>query len=205
MFLSKINTLPFPRFWYALLLPALLFMLSCDRAVTGSGERTTEERSIKDFSEVEIRGAAEVKIISGTDYGVSVTSYENIVSLIETSVNKDKLVISTTENINLSNSEINITVTTPTLESVTLSGAGNVVIKSFRQSKIKLNLQGAGNVQFSESEYDTVYASLSGAGNMSLNVKNYLDATLKGVGQIEYVGDPVVKSKISGIGSVSKK
>lgn len=205
MFPSKINTIPLPRFWYALLLPAMLSSLSCDRAVTGSGERTTEERSIKDFSEVEIRGAAEVKIISGTDYGVSVTSYENIVSLIETSVNKDKLVISTTENINLSNSDISISVTTPTLEAVTLSGAGNVVIKSFRQSKIKLNLQGAGNVQFSESEYDTVYASLSGAGNMSLNVKNYLDATLKGVGQIEYVGDPVVKSKISGIGSVSKK
>ena len=205
MFLTKINTLTFPRSWYALLRPVMLSILSCDRAVTGSGERTTEERSIKDFSEVEIRGAAEVKIISGTDYGVSVTSYENIVSLISTSVNKDKLVISTTENINLSNSDISITVTTPTLESVTLSGAGNVVIKSFRQSKIKLNLQGAGNVQFSESEYDTVYASLSGAGNMSLNVKNYLDATLKGVGQIEYVGDPVVKSKISGIGSVSKK
>ncbi len=205
MSLTILHTLPFSRFWYALMLPALLCMVSCDRAVTGSGERTTEQRAIKDFTEVEIRGAAEVKIISGTDYGLSVTSYENIVSLIETSVTKDRLVISTTEDINLSNADISITVTTPSLEAVTLSGAGNVVIKSFRQSKIKLNLQGAGNVQFSESEYDTIYASLSGAGNMSLNVKNYLDATVKGVGQIEYVGDPVVKSKISGIGSVSKK
>ena len=182
-----------------------LVEVSCKRMVKGSGEMITDERITGNFETVEIKGAAVIEITKGSGYKVEVKSYENIVHLIETSVKNNKLTVSTGEDVSITNSEITIHITAPTIETVILSGAGDLAISGFHQSMMKLKLQGAGNIRFSGSECDTVYATLTGAGNMYVNAKDYLDANLNGIGNIEYAGDPTVKSKISGLGNVSKK
>ncbi|MEP7128729.1 MAG: DUF2807 domain-containing protein [Chitinophagales bacterium] len=179
--------------------------ISCKHVVTGNGKITTEERTLENFQSVDLLGAAEVEIIQGDAYKVVVKSDENIVPLVGTKVNDDKLTISTVDEINLANSKISIQITCPSVNSVNISGAGDLIINSFHQPNIRVSLRGAGNVKFANSECDTVYATLSGAGNMYVNAKNYLEATVNGVGNIEYSGDPTVKSKVSGVGNVSRK
>ena len=187
-----------------LLFPVLLFV-SCRQHVTGSGEIITDERMMDPFQSVEMLGAGDFEIIHGEVQKVAVSGYENLVPLIETTVKKGKLVITTNDEMTLGNSHMKIRVTTPQLREATLAGAGNMDISSFRLSYLKIVLKGAGNVRFSNSESDTIYATLSGAGNMFFIANSYLEATVNGVGNIEYAGDPVVKSKISGVGGVTKK
>lgn len=189
----------------ALLLCLSLSFFSCQEYVTGNGNIITDERTVDRFNRIDLLGAANAEIIQGSEFRVSIKSYENIVPLVKTTVSDGKLTVSTIKNINLANTTAEVQITCPTLQEVTLSGAGNMVISSFHQTNMKVSLNGAGNAKFSDSECDTVYATLSGAGNMHVKAKSYLEATLNGVGNIEYAGDPVVQSKISGVGNVTKK
>lgn len=195
----------FHRNILAFLLMICLLAFSCKEYVTGNGNIISDERTVDEFNTVELLGAANAEIIHGNEFSVSVKCYENIVPLVKTTVSDGKLTVSTIKDINLANTSIEIQITCPALQAVTLSGAGNMVISSFHQPNMKVSLNGAGNAKFSDSECDTVYATLSGAGNMHVNAKSYLEATLNGVGNIEYAGDPVVQSKISGVGNVTKK
>ncbi|MEO6169247.1 MAG: DUF2807 domain-containing protein [Chitinophagales bacterium] len=190
---------------FSLVFLACLLFISCKRTVQGSGEIITDDRITRNFEMVEMRGVAKIEITKSAEYKVTLQGHENIIHLIETNVKNGKLTISSGKDVNITNSEITIHISTPVLDEVILSGAGELVINGYHQSKMRIKLQGAGNVRFSNSECDTVYAALNGAGNMYVNAKSYLEANLNGVGNIEYAGDPTVKSKVSGMGNVSKK
>lgn len=184
---------------------AITLFAQCKHTISGKGEVITETRSADPFHNVKLEGTGNIAVTHGTTTIVSVKSYENIVPLIKTTVRDGELLISMDHHIMLSGSNnIEIDITTPDLNEVSMNGAGNVQITSFHTPKIKLDLSGAGNIRFYDSECDSVYARLSGAGNMYVNASRYLDATVNGVGNIEYSGDPQVHSQVNGVGSVKK-
>lgn len=180
-------------------------LLSCKQLVTGKGEIITDNRTLNHFESVQLEASANAEIVNGNDYSIQIEGYENQVPLIETTVFNNKLTISTKKIFSLGDDKMKMRITTPVLNKITLSGAGNLKINAFHQSNMTIDLMGAGNVTFSGSDCDTIYATLSGAGNMFVNANNYLDARLNGVGNIEYSGDPTVRSKVSGIGKISKR
>ena len=46
---------------------------------------------------------------------------------------------------------------------------------------------------------------VSGAGKIVVNARKTLTARISGAGVVEYLGDPVVKESISGIGRVKRR
>jgi hypothetical protein len=190
-----------------LLIPICIIILfiQCTHSSEKRGPAGIEERTLSSFSSVVLKGAANLNITNGHDYHVKVNAPINLIPMIQTKVENDQLIISMKNEFSLNDSKIDLEITTPSLKSVTVSGAGNVEIASFQVQKMKLTLSGAGKIRFSNSECDSLFAILSGAGNMYVDVSDYLEANLKGVGNIEYHGDPTVNSKISGVGNVVKK
>ena len=183
----------------------IILFTECKHSMEKRGPAGSEERTLSSFSTIVLRGAGNLKITNGQDSHVKVNAPVNLLPMIETTVENDQLIISMKNEFSLNDSKIDLDITTPTLKAVTVSGAGNVEIASFQVQKMKLTLSGAGKIRFSNSECDSLFAILSGAGNMYVDVSDYLEANLKGVGNIEYHGDPTVNSKISGVGKVIKK
>jgi|WetSurMetagenome_2_1015567.scaffolds.fasta_scaffold141629_1 hypothetical protein len=88
---------------------------------------------------------------------------------------------------------------------IELSGGTNGVIKGNANS-MKLILNGAGRIVTDELAAKDIDVQINGAGYASVFASNSIDATIAGVGSIEYSGNPSkVKSNIMGIGSIKEK
>ncbi|AFN75709.1 Hypothetical protein MROS_2479 [Melioribacter roseus P3M-2] len=192
--------------------------------VRGSGNLRTETREIRNFNKIEVGGAYDIKIKCGEKESIEITAEENLLPLIETKVKHNRLIIDTRRSIS-PRKEIKIVVTVPELNyiecsgannmrvynietedlDVELSGAGNIVMDG-NVKTLHAEISGAGNIDAKSLKAENVYISVSGAASASVYASKYLNASVSGVGSIDYYGDPEkTKTNVSGIGSISRK
>jgi len=192
--------------------------------VRGSGKVKTENRDLANFTELSVGGAFTVNIVSGKEPSFKISAEENLLPLISTSVRGSTLNIKTKKNIS-PRKEILIEITTKELNEVECSGANNINIRGVNTDNFTIGLSGAGNIKV-EGETDRVHARISGAGNInaknlkskdvfisvsgaasaSVFASNFLDASVSGVGSIDYYGYPQkTNTNVSGVGSISRK
>ena len=81
-------------------------------------------------------------------------------------------------------------------------GVGNVNLKG-KAVNANLSSKGVGDVEATDLEATHVKASSNGVGNISCNATQSLDAAVKGVGSINYKGNPAQKTFCKkGVGSI---
>ncbi|WP_177763418.1 GIN domain-containing protein [Flavobacterium sp. I3-2] len=85
-----------------------------------------------------------------------------------------------------------------------IEGLGNVSLKG-RTNISETNIEGAGNLDAFDLETNTTIVSIDGVGNADVNVSENLTASISGVGNLTYKGNPkeIVKKK-SGLGSINQ-
>jgi len=102
---------------------------------------------------------------------------------------------------------------------IRVAGAGEVTIGSLSTGQLGVQVPGAGRVQLAgqateqrvaltgagtyrapKLESQKAQVKLTGLGSATISVVQELDATIQGVGNIEYYGTPSVKEQITGIG-----
>lgn len=85
-----------------------------------------------------------------------------------------------------------------------LSGAGVLEVSGQANSQI-VNLSGAGALEAKDLESQYCEINISGVGNAKVNVVKELNATISGLGNIEYFGNPEkISQNVSGMGKVKK-
>ncbi|OAV43242.1 GIN domain-containing protein [Lewinella sp. 4G2] len=175
----------------ALLLLLFAFSLSvtAQRSVVGSGKLIKQERSLDDFSGLDISGAVQATITYGSAYRVEITADDNLVDHVETEVRGERLVIKMKSRYSYNNATVRATVVMPYLKEVRGSGASRLVIEGFQQAgkSIELDVSGATNVSFKDSR----------AGMVDLNAS--------GAASIDLTGIPVEQAKIEVAGASSVK
>jgi hypothetical protein len=160
----------------------------------------------------------------GSAASLKVSAEENLLGMIRTRVKGNSLIIDTKKNIS-PRKEIVIEITTPSLSDLDVSGANNIDVDNISCDEFNLDLSGAGTVDL-RGEVEKFTADLSGAGSIKakqLKAKDvrisvsgaasadvyaskFLDASVSGVGSIEYFGDPEkTKTDVSGVGSITRK
>lgn len=82
---------------------------------------------------------------------------------------------------------------------LTLSGVGSMDIAGTAPD-LSLTISGAGTVKASRLETDRAVVKLSGVGNATVWAKTTLDASISGMGAIEYYGSPMITQRNSGLG-----
>jgi hypothetical protein len=208
-----------------LLFVLLISLVGCRYwGVRGSGNIDQEYRDIKNFSEIELAGAYTVDIRVGEEPSLKINAEDNILQYIRTTVRGDRLIIDTKRNIS-PRKEIKIKITTRQLDYLESSGASSIYVDNIRSDRFYVELSGAGSIDLS-GDADRLKVDMSGAG--SLDAKNlrtretkvnisgassadvyateYLDASVSGVGSIEYYGNPEkVRTDVSGIGSINRR
>ena len=114
--------------------------------------------------------------------------------------------------------------TVATLDSIAVSGAGDATASDLRADRLTVEINGAGEMTLGGTvdsqavtisgtgDYNgedlqsaTAKVTIDAAGNAVLQVSDRLDATVSGVGSVEYIGDPQITKDISGVGSVKQR
>ncbi len=86
-----------------------------------------------------------------------------------------------------------------------VSGSGKIQIQGNAHS-VKVGISGSGRVNAGELAVEKCDARISGSGDMEINVKEELEVTITGSGNVTYSGDPKrVNTHASGSGHVRKR
>lgn len=193
-------------------------------SIKGSGNAVTEERKIDYVSKIEVDGNFNIEIISGEVSSLNIDAEDNIIPIIETKVEDEKLTIKLKEKItNLR--EIKIKITLHDLVDLESDGKSFISVKGLNTEELDVSSNGEGEISIEgKVDYLTVSldgegkflakdlqsknakVSLYGEGKAEINAKKSLKAKVKGEGSVDYYGDPEeISIDTSKGGSVNKK
>ena len=99
--------------------------------------------------------------------------------------------------------DIRVMIDSKTLKA-NLSGSGNLDLKG-SSSETDIRISGSGNIDARELNSFSSAVAISGSGTSTIDVKNDLNVTITGSGNVYYVEEPgKISSKIIGSGAISK-
>jgi hypothetical protein len=167
-----------------------------------------------------IAGSESAEFVQGDHFSLTIEGDTNLLPVISTNVSSDVLTIGSKESYSTSLG-IKVRITTPQLESVTVSGSGNCQVGPLQTQQFAGHVTGSGSIQASGSAEHVVAtisgsgtvdlrelvaktgeASIRGSGKVQLHAQNKIDATITGSGHVEYVGQPEINQQITGSGSI---
>jgi len=156
--------------------------------INGSGNVSTETRTVGDFHKIALKGSMDIEFTQGPDRGIVIEAEDNLLPFIKTEVDDEELVVDIRDNVSLkSHNGIRVKVTAPDVYQLVLAGSGNMKLINTLQNEepIRLKLVGSGNVEGAVNSPE-VKVSSAGSGNISLSgeTKN-LDVDIAGSGDFE--------------------
>jgi hypothetical protein len=195
---------------------------SSSSTTEGSGVPATQARDVPAFHSVELAGSSNVVIRVGEPQSVVVRADDNLLKRVTTEVRSGTLVIANTPGSFTTKSPMSVEVEAPTLEAVTLSGSGNIVVdgvaaKSLKVSvpgsgtltgsgtatRLDVSVSGSGSLQLTRLVASDARAVVSGSGSIFVTATASLDASVSGSGSILYAGNPEkVTKSVTGAGAI---
>ncbi|MEE9430376.1 MAG: head GIN domain-containing protein [Melioribacteraceae bacterium] len=208
-----------------LVIVSLLFT-SCQSKPTirGSGTSSSEDRVSGFINQIVVNGDFEIDITCGKTNSIKVEAEDNILPLVETIFEGERLTISTKEEITALKI-IKIIVTLHSLEEIDSDGKSKITIHSIDSDELEVIVNEEGVIELDgkvdelniniDDEAKVLAKSLLskvtnvniyGDGMAEVHARKYFDAQVKGKGVVNYWGDPEeIRISASGGGSVNKK
>jgi hypothetical protein len=90
------------------------------------------------------------------------------------------------------------------LVDVDLPGAGRIALDG-KTDRLTVSMKGAGSFDSPQLESREARVILRGVGKATVWATGQLDATVEGIGAIDYYGNPVVRQNVSGLGKVNAR
>lgn len=176
--------------YFRLLVVPAIFLSACihlrNSTIHGNGQFASEQRSLTNFTKVDVSGSFDVFVTQGATALVRVDADQNLQPYIQTKVAGDRLFIEEKENYNLrSNNSIKIYVTAPVFRSLSISGSGG--LKSTAPiigDHLNFSIAGSGDMDV-KVDAPAIETDIAGSGSISVagNTKN-LHSTIRGSGDL---------------------
>jgi hypothetical protein len=196
----------------------------CQDGKAGSGQPTTETRTLGDFTALELHGTYVVELELGKPTKVEVVGDDNLVPLVETTLVEGRLVVKTKEAI-APKTELVLRLSTPDVAVIEAEGAVALRVRGVSNAALRLRLagvsgaivegktgtleaklSGAGGIEAKGLEATRATIDISGAGHADVNATDELVVDVSGAGAVTYGGNPKsVKKTVSGVGSVTAR
>src|SRR5579871_463712 len=204
-----------------LLLAVVAATAGCSRlGIKGDGSITTTNRPVADFTALEANGAYQIQWSSGKP-ALSISTDQNLLPLITTSISGNSLHIDWKENLRptkgitiiissaaLTNAELNgaVSLTASNLSGTGLkleaNGASSIIVDG-TVTNLAAEISGAGKLNATTLHTQAASVSLSGASYADVTVTEALQASISGVGVLTYAGNPKsVMKDVSGLGAI---
>ncbi len=216
------HAFPLRYFAPAVWLTAVTLLAGCNTGLPGNGISKTEDRVVEDFNSVSLRGIGDVTIRVGETQSVSVTVDENLIAMVETTVEDGEMVIQSSRSI-APQVHLRVDITMPALTAARVSGVGDMSIREITGDSVTLTVSGVGSLSATGDvgnadvrvsgvgsanlaglHADHVVVRVSGTGDATVFARTSVDASVSGIGDIVVHGNPesVIQSA-SGIGDVT--
>lgn len=169
-----------------------------------------QTRQVESFTKVEFGISGKLFIEQGEKQTVRIIAEPSTLEEIVTEVKSGTLQIKFENNFNFGRwnpGKIEVYITVPKIEGLSLSGSGNVISKSIETNEMILKISGSGNIAVDKLNADNLKTSISGSGSILVKEgqSNGVDAAISGSGNIDVGGLNAkdVNIKISGSGNCS--
>ena len=210
--------------YLAVLALLILFSAGCDwRGIRGNGTIKTEQRPVSPYTRIDAGGFYDIQWQPGSP-SLSITTDENLLSNIETSVSGNVLKIETHGQIAPTHG-VTVILTGPSLSGAELSGAlkmeaihlsgDRFTLETSGATKVTLaggtnrlvaSLTGASRLDAATLQTQDVEIFVTGAGRADVMATNSLKAAITGAGRVSYGGNPKsVEKKVTGAGKISPR
>jgi hypothetical protein len=211
-------------------LVALLLVTGCvinlgSSGVQGSGIVKTESRSVTGFSSIDFKSEGKVMVQQTGRESLTINAENNLLPLLETRVADHILHLGTVNNVDINPTKpIEFILEVKSLESFNMTGVGSIEAKGIQGKQLMIALTGVGNMTIEGSadsldlrldgigsyrgdRFKTKQATVrsDGVGSAVLNVSDQLDASVSGVGSVEYIGSPKVQKSGRGLGNIKQR
>jgi len=175
------------------------------------------------FTGVVLSGMIDVTIGQAGAHSVVASGTEAALSDLKAEVKDGKLHLAQKSRLRIGKrGKVRVTINMPDLQSLELTGSGDVTISNMKLDKIALTVTGAGDVTASGTCNDlhiqltgagditardlkchNVSAQVSGSGDISLHADRNVSARVSGVSDLDIYGNPPERSvKVGGVGDV---
>jgi hypothetical protein len=191
-------------------------------AIHGSGTSKTESRSVGSFSNINLTGSPDVEVEVGPDTSVAVTADDNILPVIETTVDGDTLNIGSKQSYSSSHG-VNVKITVPALNGASVAGSGDIRVTGLKAEsmeatitgsgdvtlkgaadRLRARITGSGDLRAGDLAAKDVHVSVTGSGDATVRATEQLDASVTGSGDVHYYGNPPqVRKNVTGSGDIS--
>jgi hypothetical protein len=205
-------------------LSSIVALAGCgQKEVQGTGAAFDEVRNFSDFSGIDINGNYTITGSIALPQKFTLTSNQNLMPYIITSVKHDILNVENKSKTNLRPTiQQHIGFNTANMESITLNGASTLQFNNLNSDKLTIKLtgshqvllagkaktvdiiiDGSTDVDAKDLVSDKTTIEMNGASNVSVNPANELNITINGTGKVVYFSpSPKVKQSINGSGQV---
>jgi len=160
-------------------LALLTSMLACvaitninlgSETVSGSGNVVEEERTLGNFSDVELSMQGTLHIVTGTERSFIIEAQENLMEYIQTDTQVNRLVIKTQQGYHLRNTQpIHFYLKTDHLNSVKTSSSGNVDIEDLSSDSFTVTTSSSGNISIGSLDSTTLKVEISSSGDVTIS------------------------------------
>lgn len=211
----------------ATIILASLLIISCGREqVTGSGAAKADNREVTAFTSLVVNGAYQINGNNSEKPTLTITSNENLLPFIVSSVQRGTLTIANKKNVDLfPTTQQIITFSTQNFDSLTLNGSSNFTFDNLKTKTLTMNLSGSNQVKISgqggklniavngSGEVDTrnfkvadSTIEINGDATVYVNATKNLDVTINGNGKIISLGGtPKIRQNIHGSGQITSE
>ncbi len=182
-----------------------------------------ERRNATGFNAIDIRGPISLEVQVGKPHSVTVVGGDKYIGLVTTEVVNGELRLDMRRRNNIDiNDKERVIVTVPELRRFSAEGAGLSELHNVHGERLDVDYKGAGKLHIDGKvrqlrmkamgvgEVDTralhtqdADVTFEGLGSVKVHASHRLDATVRGMGELTYYGQPRVLNKsVAGIGSV---
>lgn len=151
---------------------------------------TTDTRPLeRKVRAIELNAPVDLNVRYGPQPALVVRGEQRLLQNIETVASGDTLRISTRGLLLRHRQPLEVEVTLPMLDALSVDGSGDTRVNGFSGERIAVSLNGSGSVQFN-GRYREASASLHGSGDLSLDAGNSdsIEAELVGSGAMNLAG-----------------
>jgi hypothetical protein len=192
-------------------------------AITGSGKATTQSRQVQGFSGLGLSIPAIVEVGQAAHERLTITADDNVLPLIESVVEGGVLKLRLREGTQLRRATIRVSLQVKALESISISGSGEVRAPALSGPRLRLSIagsgdarvggkaealdvriSGSGNVDAARLAAQRAAVSVSGSGDATVSARESLKVRIAGSGDVRYYGDPKVEKSVAGSGSLRR-
>lgn len=168
-------------------------------------------RDLPSFSAVSLRVSGTVYLEQGNRQSVRVEASESTLEELITEVKDRTLIIRLKNNYspfrNFNTGKIEIYVTVPDIEALTVSGSGSIESDNIKSRNIDFTVSGSGDIIVDNLDSEQIKATVSGSGNIHLEggSANEFSASVSGSGNIKAADFKATDAdiKVSGSGNCS--